>query len=167
MNKFYLEIYKLKNLLRKGWLDMNAHDVSTGRVESDAEHTFSMALLTMEIMEKSKKYSNLDKLKVYEMVLVHELCEIDAGDHTPRDDISQQEKYELELAGVKRLAKEYKMPNLLKLWLEFKNDKSAEAEFVRKLDRLDAILQAEIYDELLSEFKNRSIKIAEEFKDFL
>lgn len=173
MSKLYSEIYKLKNLLRKGWLIRNVGDVSTGRVESDAEHTFSMAMLAMEIMFKSKKYDNLDKCKVYEMILVHELCEIDAGDHTPFDTISKQEKYKLELACMKRLSKECKMPKLLKLWQEFEENKSAEAQFVKKIDRLDAIMQAKIYSEQLSnksvfyEFKEFCEEIYEELKDFI
>ena len=40
--ELYEDIYKLKNLLRSGWTKRHAHS-KLGRVESDAEHTFSMA----------------------------------------------------------------------------------------------------------------------------
>ena len=52
MSKLYEEIFKLKTVLRKGWLMRGAADKESGRVESDAEHTFSMALLALEIMAK-------------------------------------------------------------------------------------------------------------------
>ena len=54
MTKLYEEIYKLKNLQRSGWLMRNAHDSKTNRVESDAEHTFSMSMLALEIISKEK-----------------------------------------------------------------------------------------------------------------
>ena len=173
MSKFYSEIYKLKNVLRKGWLIRNAHNIETGRVESDAEHTFSMCMLAMEIMSKSDKYKNLDQLKVYKMILVHELCEIDAGDHTPYDNISKQEKYDMEFACVKRIAEQCDMPELLDLWQEFEKKESNEAMFVKKIDRLDAIIQAKIYskeikdEDLFNQFKNYSKTIADEFEEYI
>ncbi len=172
-SKLYGEIYKLKNILRKGWLVRNVGNIKTGRVESDAEHTFSMCMLAMEIMAKSDKYKNLDQLKVYKMILVHELCEIDAGDHTPYDKITLQEKFDMELACVKRLAKECKMPELLNLWLEFEENKSPEAMFVKKMDKLDAIMQAKIYSEerkndaIFNDFKNYTKNISDEFDNYL
>ena len=173
MSKFYAEIYKLKNIIRKGWLIRNVGDAKTGRVESDAEHTFSMAMLAMEIMTKSKKYAKLDKLKVYEMILVHEICEIDAGDHTPFDKITNLEKYNMELDCVKRISKECQMPELLELWLEFEENKSPEAKFVKKIDKMDAVLQAKIYSDEINnsavydEFRNGSKEISDEFDDFI
>lgn len=173
MSEFYSEIYKLKNVLRKGWLMRNACDADTGRVESDAEHTFSMCMLAMEIMTKSDKYKNLDQLKVYKMILAHEICEIDAGDHTPFDNISKQEKYDIEFACVKRISLECEMPELFTLWQEFEENKTEEAQFVKKVDRLDAILQAQIYskfqnnDDLFNEFKNRAKAISDEFDSYL
>lgn len=173
MSKFYSEIYKMKNILRKGWLIRNAGNVKTGRVESDAEHTFSMCMLAMEILSKSDKYKDFDQLKVYKMILVHEICEIDAGDHTPFDKITPQEKYNLELACVKRISKECEMPELLDLWLEFETGKSKEAIFVKKIDKLDAVMQSKIYsderksDSLFNEFKSYSKNISDEFEEYL
>ena len=40
---FYEEIAKMKNIIRQGWLIEELS--SSGRVESDAEHTFSTANL--------------------------------------------------------------------------------------------------------------------------
>lgn len=156
MSSFYSEIYKLKNILRKGWLLWGASDASTGRVESDAEHTLSMALLAMEIMAKKKL--DLDELKVYKMILIHELCEIDPGDHTPYDGITPSEKQRLEDECIKRIAEEHDMPEILELWTEFKEYSTPEAIFVKKLDKVDTVAQSKIYadqiknEDLFNEF---------------
>lgn len=168
--EFYKEIYKLKNTLRKGWIIDNIAS-KEGRVESDAEHCHSMALLALEIMERANL--QLDKGKVLEMVLFHELCEIDYGDHTPYDKISAQEKYNGERACIERLAVQYKMPRILQLWQEFEDKTSPEGQFVKKIDKLDAVLQSKVYaeennrPEVFEEFKNAYIEIWEEFEKYL
>ena len=45
---FYNEICKLKQVLRRGYVLKNV----PGRIESDAEHCFSMQVLALEIMSK-------------------------------------------------------------------------------------------------------------------
>lgn len=137
------------------------------RIESDAEHTFSMLLLALEIM--SKKDLNLNQEKVMKMIAYHELCEIDYGDHTPFDKISYEEIFENESKCVKRLAEQYDMPEIFDLWKEYEENQSPEARFVKKLDKLDAILQSKVYaemgnmPEMFEEFKNRKIEIFNEF----
>lgn len=162
----YEEIYKLKTLLRRGWVLRQVPD----RTESDAEHTFSMLILALEIM--SKNNLNLDQLKVLKMIAYHELCEIDAGDVTPVDGVSKEEKYKNEWAGVKRLAKNYNMPEIETLWLEFEENITPEAQFVKHIDKFDAILQAEIYSkntnrpELYNEFKTNGQKIFDDMQKY-
>ena len=70
MTQFYKEIFKLKNILRKGWLDRNACDIISKRFESDAEHVFSMAMLALDIMHKENL--KLDEANVLKMILYHE-----------------------------------------------------------------------------------------------
>ena len=164
---FYEEIAKLKNTLRKGWVVRNVAQ-KCGRVESDAEHTFSMTLLALEII--SKKKLNLNQEKVLKMIAYHELCEIDYGDHTPMEKIEKQEKYNNELKCIQRLAEQHQIPEILELWKEFEQGKSPEAAFVKKIDKLDAILQSKVYadagnmPELFEEFKNFNAAIFEEFE---
>lgn len=171
MTKLYEEIFKLKTLKRKGWVIRNITDKETGRVESDAEHVFTMAMLAIEIMQREKL--QLDELKVIKMVLYHELCEIDAGDHTPYDDITLEDKYAKELAGVERLAREYDMPEILSIWKEFEENKTPEAKFVKKIDKLEAIMQSQIYskqigdDKLFNEFFETSKEVIGDLKKYL
>jgi len=113
------------------------------RLESDAEHIYSMQMLANYIMEKEDL--NLDRAKVYEMILCHELGELDAGDVTPVDDVNREERYKSELTGVKRLSTQYNMPRYLMLWEEFEKRETAEAKFVYAMDKLDVVLMAKEY----------------------
>ena len=166
----YEEIYKLKTLERKGWLDRNCHS-KEGRVESDAEHTFSMAILALEIMSKEKL--DLDQEKVLKMIMYHELGEIDFGDHTPMENIPMEEKFLQEQKCVARLAKEYNMPEILSLWEEFEKCETPEARFVKKIDKLDNIKQSKIYSQIVDnkkifeEFKNNRLDIFNEFHKYI
>lgn len=134
----------MKNLIRRGWL---LRDLShpSGRVESDAEHTFSCCLLALEIMGKEKL--TLNKEKVLRILLCHDLCEIDAGDCTPIDNVSPQEKHEKELACVERLSKQCDLEFIKDAWNEFEQQQTAEAKFAKAIDKLDGVLQCKIYCE--------------------
>lgn len=160
---FYSEIAKLKNILRKGWLMRNVGDYQ--RVESDAEHTFSMLMIALEVMAKEKL--ELDQLKVLKMIAYHELCEIDVGDITPYDHISKEDKYKRELACIERLSNQYNLPEIKEIWLEFEENSTPEAKFVKNIDRYDAVMQSKIYAETMgkdiyNEFHN-NCKEAEKF----
>ncbi|MEG1581953.1 MAG: HD domain-containing protein [Clostridia bacterium] len=163
---FYEEIYKLKTIIRKGWQERDVQ----GRVESDAEHTFSMALLGLEIMSKNKL--KLDELKVLKMIIYHELCEIDVGDITPFDKVSKEDKFNKEHACIKRISKDFNMPEIENIWLEFEECLTSEAKFVKKLDKYDAVLQSQIYaesqnkPELYLEFKNFSKSICDDMEKY-
>lgn len=156
MTKLFDEVFKLKNLLRRGWILREIPN----RTESDAEHCYSMTMLALEIMNKNDL--KLDQLKVLKMIAYHELGEIDAGDSTIVDNVPKDVKYQKEYAGVKRIAEAYEMPEILELWLEFEENKTAEAQFVKKLDKFDCVLQSKIYSEkydkpeLFEEFKSNS-----------
>lgn len=160
---FYEEIFALKNVIRRGWILRNVE----GRLESDAEHTMSMIFLAIFLMQKNEL--KLDELKVIKMAAFHELCEIDAGDITPVDHIDKKTKYENELRAIERISSEYNMPEIKELWLEFEENKTPEAQFVKKLDKFDAVMQAKIYSEkglakpeVYDEFYQNSKKIADE-----
>ena len=68
------------------------------------------------------------------------------------------------------MAEQHQIPEILELWIEFEQGKSPEAVFVKKIDKLDAILQSKVYadagnmPELFEEFKNFNAAIFEEFE---
>lgn len=156
MIEFYKEIFKLKTLLRKGWVMRDVCDKDSGRVESDGEHIFSTALIAMIVMKK--KNLKLDEAKVLKLALIHELGEIDFGDVTPFDNVSAKEKHLGEKSCVERLAKTYDLPELLELWNEYEEGKTLEAQFVKKMDYLDAVMQSEVYGEQIGGEKGKKLK---------
>lgn len=146
--KLYQEISKLKTLLRSGWVQRG---VAVERLESVAEHCFSMGFLALVIAKKENQ--NLDMAKVFGMILAHEIGEIDSGDITPADNISIQQKFELEFNGAKRISNLLDDNHLLSLWLEFEQNQTPEAQFVKKIDKLDAVMQSKIYSNQISDPK--------------
>ena len=164
MAKLFDEVFKMKNLLRRGWTIREVPN----RTESDAEHCYSMIMLALELM--SKNDLKLDELKVLKMIAYHEIGEIDAGDFTPVDNITRKEKYEKEYIGVKRISDQYEMPEILALWEEFEENKTPEAQFVKRLDKFYCVLQSKVYSEmynkpeLFEEFKSNGKEYYEHMK---
>ncbi len=163
--ELYKEIYKMKELIRKGWIIRNIPN----RNESDAEHTFSMTILALDLL--SKNNLKLDELKVLKMIAYHDLCEIDPGDTVVLfEKVTEQEKFDKEYACIKRLSKTYKLPEIESIWLEFMEQKSKEAKFVKLIDKYDAVCQAKIYaekynrPEVYEEFRLHAIDICNEIE---
>ncbi len=138
------EFNHLKNLYRQGWLKRH---VRPEKCESVAEHSFSVTLLAMFLAENL--FPEADLLKVVRIALIHEAGEIHAGDITPVDGVSPEEKYRREQESVIRVfdglgrAEEY-----IDLWEEFELNRSLEAKLVRQADRLEMLLQAKYYEKL-------------------
>ncbi len=138
------EFNHLKNLYRQGWLKRH---VAREKCESVADHSFSVALLSMFLAENI--FPGADLLKVIRIALIHEAGEIHAGDITPVDGVSLEEKHRREKESVLRVfaglprAEEY-----IELWEEFERNRSPEARLVRQADRLEMLLQARYYEKL-------------------
>jgi len=133
----------LKGLYRQGWLKRGVPET---RAESVADHSFGTALLALllaELLKVSPEFSGLDPHRCIEMALVHELGEVYVGDITPVDGVSKEEKYVREREAFIRVVEG--LPNqdrLLELWEDFEAGTSAEARFIRQLDRLEMGVQA-------------------------
>lgn len=76
---------QLKNIYRQGWLKVRIGLEHKNKCESIADHSFSVSLLALTIIEKNNL--NLDAFKYLKMGIVHELDEVYAGDYTPYDNI--------------------------------------------------------------------------------
>lgn len=154
--EIYFQINHLKHLLRQGWLARGAPE---DKCESVGDHTFAVALFGMMIAKKY--FPKLDMTKVLKMSLVHELGEIDGGDITPHDGIDKKEKYEIEEKGIRKMlanfpeGKEY-----LELWLEFEENRSPEAKFVKQIDKLEMAMQAAVYSKQYGKDLNEFIESA-------
>ena len=129
----------LKDILRTGWVRAGVDSP-----ESVAAHSWGMSVLAMHLCPE-----NLDRMRVIEMCLVHDLPEVEVGDLTPNDDTSTKSKDEHR--AMTRLA-----PQWLDLFEEYEAQETEEANFVKYLDKLDMALMARIYEERqgldLSEF---------------
>ena len=167
--QYFKEINKLNEIVRTGWVMRN---IKLERRESVGEHIFTMALLSLSVIDKYDLKLNVEK--VLKMILIHELGEIDVGDISLMDTEGIKTKHEKELKGVTRIAEVIKEPWILELWKEFEEKKTDEAKFAYKMDKLQAIIQAKYYSEnlndnnkLFNEFYSTSIHLCEEFKELL
>ena len=140
------EWLSLKHVLREGWVRAGVQSP-----ESVAAHSWGMSVLAMHLCPE-----NLDRMRVLEMCLVHDLPEIEVGDLTPHDDTST--KSEDELLAMNRLA-----PQWIDLFEEYEAGLTEEAKFVKYLDKLDMALMARIYEDSQNLDLSEFIASAEEF----
>lgn len=138
--KLYYQFIHLKNLYRQGWLTHIIGLDAENRVESVADHSWAVTILCMSIIQKY--HLDLDLEKCMKIAIVHELGEIYAGDFIPNQ-VSKEEKHILEEKAVDSLLNEASFDNNFKeLWLEYENQLSEEAVFVKQVDKLEPMLQA-------------------------
>ena len=126
----------LKNIQRTGW----KKNLGLKNGESVADHSFSMALMSMILADMH----HLDTNKILRMVLLHDLAESKTGDLTP-DEISKQEKIEIENEMMKKILNS--LPDELKneyqkIWFEYQTKESEESVFVHEVDKLEMAFQA-------------------------
>ncbi|QQR79161.1 MAG: HD domain-containing protein [Candidatus Moraniibacteriota bacterium] len=130
---------KLKTIQRKVSISDNS------RKESPAEHSWRVALMAM-ILHRELDLK-IDLLKSLEIMIVHDLVEVTAGDVwiLDRDDKAahdNQQKKEMRAAEDLYAVLPSKTGDALKaLWLEYENQGSEEAKFAKALDKIEVIIQ--------------------------
>jgi putative hydrolase of HD superfamily len=139
MLDFFKTAANLKKISRQGWVDK----LSLNNPESVADHSYSMAIMSMVISDLEK----YDSEKILKMVLLHDLSESHIGDYTP-EQISKEKKNELENDAFNEIIK--KLPDSLQIpyqniWQEYQENNSPEANIVHQIDKLEMVLQAKIY----------------------
>ena len=98
------------------------------------------------------------------LAVIHDLPEVLAGDITPADGVSAEEKVRRETEALESLLQDHpRAEELRTLWEEYNAGKSPEARFVRACDKLDMALQAQRYEALhpdldLSEFVDSALR---------
>ena len=158
---FYMQYNHLKNIYRQGWLKVRIGLEHREKCESVADHSFSMALLAITMIEKYKL--PYDTLKCIKMCIIHELGEIYAGDYTPYDNITKEEKHLKEKEAIQKVLKQLDFDNdFLQLWKEFEKRETEEAKFVKNLDELEFLLQSAAYELDASSFKRCIENITDE-----
>ena len=144
--RFYLLATQLKYKIRSGWDKMH-WNVSKERIESIAEHVYGTCILALSI--DSEFETNLDIGKVIKMLVLHELGEVVIGDITPFDNVTPEEKMEKEHAAIKEVLGDLiKKEEYFALLLEFDERKTKESIFAYHCDKLDADIQAKVYQDM-------------------
>ena len=135
---FIAEIDQLKQVLRQSWL------VDASRQETDAEHSWHIAIIALLF----KEYANtqtLDLFKVVQMLLIHDIVEIDAGDTFIYDTAQAENKGIREQEAAQRLfglLPSDQQQEFQKLWEEFEAQASPEAKFARAIDSMQPLILA-------------------------
>lgn len=158
-----MKINKLKITPRTGWVLMGVKNP-----ETIAEHIFRMVVATWLLGQKK----NLNIKRIIKVALSHDFCEVYAGDITPFFYYSQlpqnkaerkkilmrwarlskkekskrgKKKFEIEKKSLLKLIKFLK-PELRKeifsSWFNFEKRITKEGNFVKQVDRIEALLQA-------------------------
>lgn len=127
---------KLKELQRSGWINKGIKNA-----ETVAAHSHGVALLALLFAP-----SHLNKEKCLKLALIHDLQEALVGDITPFDGISEEEKAQREKNAIKEISQKLHFAELEDLFSEYEKNKTKESRFVRDLDRLDGVMQAQYYD---------------------
>jgi 5'-deoxynucleotidase YfbR-like HD superfamily hydrolase len=133
---FLVETEKLKGILRK------TSPIHLERYENSAEHSWTLALMAMVLAEHTDE--KLDLMRVLQMLLVHDLVEVDAGDTFCYDLAANVTKADRERYAAERLfglLPEDQEREFRQLWEEFEARESGEARFANALDRLLPLLQ--------------------------
>lgn len=133
---FLMEIDRLKSVIRRSPL------IDQSRRENSAEHSWHLALYALVLAQ----YANgpVETGRVIQMLLVHDLVEIDAGDTPIHAGAGAADQHARETAAADRLfgmLPDGQGEELHALWTEFEAGVSADARFARALDRLQPLIQ--------------------------
>jgi putative hydrolase of HD superfamily len=131
---FIIELDKLKAVLRK------TKPVGLDRYENIAEHSWQVCLLAQLLSKYAR--TPLDLLRVTELLLVHDIPEIDVGDnivYQTKDNRSADAERKA-AARIFGLLPEPQAGWLLSRWQEYEERKTNEAVFAYAIDRLMPVL---------------------------
>ena len=144
--KFYLLATKLKYKIRSGW-DENHWNVDSKRIESIAEHIYGTLILAISL--NSEFELEFDMEKVLMMLTIHEIGEVLIGDITPFDKITIQEKAKIEHIAMKNVLGDLlKKEEMFDLLIEFDSHNTKESKFAYLCDKIEADIQAKIYQDM-------------------
>ncbi|MBU9427414.1 HD domain-containing protein [Burkholderia gladioli] len=133
--EFLAELDKLKSVMRQSPL------IDRSRKENSAEHGWHLSMFALTLAEHA---GEVDVLHVVRLLLVHDIVEIDAGDHpihASSADAAQIEAAERRAARrIFGLLPGPQAEAMLGLWEEFEAAQTPEAVFAKSLDRLQPLL---------------------------
>src|SRR5215510_1824722 len=132
---FLVQADRLKTVLRRTPLTDNS------RLENSAEHSWHLALAALALGEHAP--AGVDLGRVLQLVVVHDLVEIDAGDTFAYDPAAHVTKAERERLAADRLFGLLPVDQraiFRALWDEFEACATPDARYANALDRFQALL---------------------------
>jgi len=158
---FFNKVGELKEIPRKGWVLRGIKNP-----ETIADHTFRATLMAWVLGKK--KRLNMERL--LKIGLIHDICEVYAGDTTPYDTILPKDKKKIaalmktwprftdaekrkiaaqkhkrEKKGLEKLVADLPRElraEIMNLWMDYENGLTPEGRFFKQADRLENFLQA-------------------------
>lgn len=143
--------YLIKQEHRIGWARKSACDdpiLLAHPNETVASHQWGVVWLIMTISRMSEfkdELPNFDLAKALEMASIHDLAELETGDITPVDGVSQAEKHRREAEAMKSILNCYPEnvgTSLHNVYTSYEHRQCPESKFVKDCDKLDFILNA-------------------------
>jgi putative hydrolase of HD superfamily len=116
--------------------------MDSSRRENSAEHSWHLVLAAIVLHEHAAE--GVDLLRVLQMLAVHDLVEIDAGDTFAYDHAGLETKAAREEAAAERLfglLPAVQAGDFRELWEEFEAQATDASRFANALDRLQPLLQ--------------------------
>lgn len=132
---FLMEIDKLKSVLRRSLL------VDGSRRENTAEHSWHLAMAALVLAPHAD--DDVDITRAIEILLVHDLVEIDAGDTYIYDTTAAADKVEREERAAERifgLLPADQAEYIDSLWRDYEARATPTARFAHAIDRLQPFL---------------------------
>ncbi|MEP2782107.1 MAG: HD domain-containing protein [Pseudoruegeria sp.] len=133
---FLAEADRLKSIYRA------THSLKGARFENSGEHSWHIALYALILAEHAASKINLHR--VIQMLLLHDIVEIDAGDAPIHGDFDVAEQESKERAAAERLfglLPATQGAELHSIWTEFEAAQSDDAKFAKAVDRVQPLLQ--------------------------
>lgn len=132
---FLREIDRLKSVIRQSPL------LDRSRKENSAEHSWHLAMYALILSEYAS--GPVDTGRVIQMLMLHDIVEIDVGDFPIHGGASSQVQAELEEKAAQRLfglLPRTQGDEFLNLWREFEQGQTEDARFAKALDRFQPLL---------------------------
>ncbi len=133
--EFLLEIDKLKSVMRRSRL------IDGSRDENTAEHSWHLAVAVLVLAPHADE--EVDVVRAMEILLIHDLVEIDAGDTYIYDSAGRADKAAREERAAERifnLLPPEQAARIDELWREYEARATPTARFAYAIDRLQPLL---------------------------
>jgi putative hydrolase of HD superfamily len=134
--RFIIEVDRLKEIFRQTVL------INSRRAENDAEHSWHLCLIVITLAEHAN-WPQLNVLRVLQMLILHDLVEIDAGDTFAYDTLAMAGQHDREAVAADRIFGLLPADQALEfraLWDEFEARQTPEAKFAAAVDRFQPML---------------------------